>query len=103
VVIDRIVDLGVANSADEVAVGRGFDIDQLAEQLRGRWQLEWVESYSFMGIHYEGDLTPYWRRQADELRARHPRDGANFTAVWRFTGKPSPAMRPASATMAAAV
>jgi SAM-dependent methyltransferase len=86
-VIDRIVDCGVANSADEAAVGRGYDFEELQERWRGRWSLEAVESYSFMGIHYEGDLTPYWRRQAERLRHDHPKDGANFTALWRYVGK----------------
>jgi len=87
VVIDRIVDCGVANSVDEANVGRGYDFEEMQERLKGRWSLEAVETYSFMGIHYEGDLTPYWRRQAERLRADHPKDGANFTALWRYIGK----------------
>jgi SAM-dependent methyltransferase len=86
VVIDRIVDCGVANSADEAAVGRGYCFEELQRRLAGRWALEMVETYSFMGIHYEGDLTPYWRGQAEQLRRKFPQDGANFCAVWRRVG-----------------
>jgi SAM-dependent methyltransferase len=83
VVIDRIVDCGVANNASETGVGRGFDLREMQAQLSGRWELVESTSYSFMGIHYEGDLTPSWRRQAARLQVMYPQDGANISAVWR--------------------
>jgi 2-polyprenyl-3-methyl-5-hydroxy-6-metoxy-1,4-benzoquinol methylase len=81
--IDRLVDFGVAHSREEVQAGRGLDLDVVAESLRGRWQLVWRRSYSFMGSMFEGDLPAAWRRRSEELRRRFPDDGANICAVWQ--------------------
>lgn len=82
-VIRRLVDLHVANSAEEARSGRGFDWDQMRQALTGLWSLQWVRSYSFMGPRYEGSLPRRWRRVADELRVRFPDDGASFCALWK--------------------
>ena len=81
-VIDRLVDYHVAHSVDEAAAGRGFDYEALAEELRGRWRLAWVRTYSYMGSHYEANLSAAWRAECLELARRFPRDGANFCAMW---------------------
>lgn len=84
--IDRIVDLHVAHSPEEVAAGRGLDIDQLANAMSAAWRLRWMTSYSFLGATAESEAAASWRRDAEALALRHPRDGANFCAVWQAAG-----------------
>ncbi len=84
--IDRLVDFGVAHSIEEVEAGRGLDVRAMERSLAGRWQLQAVRSYSFMGSLFEGRLPSVWQQRCAELAARHPEDGANFCAVWRRQG-----------------
>lgn len=84
--IDRLVDFGVAHSAEEVAAGRGLDPRVLEKRLAGRWTLVAVRSYSFMGNFYEAKLPASWRERCRGLQERFPEDGANFCSVWRRVG-----------------
>ena len=80
--IERIVDFAVANSPEEAAAGRGLDYEEMAQELRGSWELRRVSTYGFMGQFFEGDLPRRWREVCARLQAEHPRDGATFCAVW---------------------
>jgi trans-aconitate methyltransferase len=82
-VVDRLVDYGVAHCLEEVEVGRGFDFEQLKVDLKGRWDLVSVRTYSFMGNFYEGMLSSHWRSVASELAKKYPKDGAMYSSVWR--------------------
>jgi hypothetical protein len=81
-VVCRLVDFHVPRSPQDFSAGVGLDYEQLQKELAGAWDLLWVEPYSFMGWWYEPKLRPKWRRAAEELRAKYPKDGANFCAVW---------------------
>lgn len=81
--IGRVVDLHVAASPAEVAAGRGLDVERLATDLTGAWSLVWTKSYSYLGNVAEAHASATWQRACAELARRHPRDGANFCAVWR--------------------
>jgi hypothetical protein len=82
-VIDRLVDFGVAHSPEEVHAGRGLDIRELEAELGGQWKLKFFESYGFMGDTYEGNLSKRWRLKCADLKRRYPDAGANFSAVWQ--------------------
>jgi SAM-dependent methyltransferase len=88
--IARLVDFHVAHSAEEAQSGRGFDVDQMPDQLSSRWTLQWTQSYSFMGAHYEGGLPRRWQLECERLMQKFPRDGANFCAVWQRVTAPQP-------------
>jgi SAM-dependent methyltransferase len=81
--VSRLVDLHVAHSAEEAALGRGFDPENLQQGFAGTWELLWMKSYSFMGTFYEGNLPRKWRHISHELSRRFPQDGANFCTVWK--------------------
>lgn len=86
-VIDRLVDFGVAHCPEEVHAGRGLNIRELEAELQGRWKLRFFESYGFMGDIYEGGLSRRWREKCADLKRRYPNAGANFSAVWERVGK----------------
>lgn len=77
-VIRRLVDVHSGASPQG-----GFDPAAMERALADAWQLVWTQSYSFMGTVYEGRLRGKWRRVSEELKRKHPADGANFCAVWR--------------------
>ena len=81
--IDLLVDYGVAHCLEEVEVGRGFDFEQLQVELKNRWELVDVRSYSFMGNFYEGSLTSHWRSITRTLAKKYPKDGAMYSSVWK--------------------
>jgi len=81
--VSRLVDLHVAHSAEEAALGRGFDPADLQQDFARIWKPLWMKSYSFMGPFYESNLPRRWRRVSHELSKRFPQDGANFCSVWR--------------------
>lgn len=85
-VIDSLVDFGVAKTLDEARAGRGLDVRRLEQLLAGRWELQFMRSYSYMGEIFEGGLPASWRKSCAELRQRFPEDGANFCSVWRRVG-----------------
>ena len=83
--IDRLVDFHVAHSWDEAMSGRGFNIDEIMEGLKGGWGLAWFKSYSFMGCYSKLDLSKYWVKKSGELADAYPKDGANFCSIWSRT------------------
>lgn len=85
-VIDRLVDFGVAHSADEVEAGRGLDVKEMERRFAGRWKLVHMRSYSYIGDLFEGGLPAAWRKACADLQQRFPDDGANVCAVWKRGG-----------------
>jgi SAM-dependent methyltransferase len=81
--INRLVDFHVAHSVEEAGVGRGFDFEELRENLRGRWELLRVFTYSYLGPIGTARLPAAWRLRCQALGERFPYDGANFCCVWR--------------------
>jgi len=55
----------------------------LQVELKNRWELVDVRSYSFMGNFYEGSLTSHWRSIARTLAKKYPKDGAMYSSVWK--------------------
>ena len=86
--INRIVDVGVAHDTAEATAGRGLDARAMAATWAGRWCLEDLRSYSFMGDAYEARLPTHWQGIAAQLRQRFPDDGAQFAAIWRRAATP---------------
>ena len=82
-VIGRLIDFHVANSIEEMNLGRGFDYSVMEQELQVSWRLVWLKTYSFMGPVYEGELKGRWARSCQDLARRFPKDGANFSAVWQ--------------------
>ncbi|MBN2021480.1 MAG: class I SAM-dependent methyltransferase [Pirellulales bacterium] len=82
-VVARLVDCHVPNSREEVEMGRGFDVSEMADRLAGQWQLAWSRTYNFMGYLSENMLPAAWLRRCRELERRFPHDGSTFCAVWR--------------------
>ncbi len=82
-IIGRLVDFHVANSIEEMNLGRGFDYSVMEQELQVSWRLVWLKTYSFMGPVYEGELKGRWARSCQDLARRFPKDGANFSAVWQ--------------------
>lgn len=87
--VSQLVDLHVARSLDDARSGKGFDTNEMQQQLQPRWELVWERTYSFMGPFYEGRLSKHWQGVAQDLARKHPRDGANFSAVWRLSNDAS--------------
>lgn len=85
-IIDRIVDFHVAHSFEEADSGRGFDFEIMQQYLIDQWQIIWVKTYSFMGSYYEGELSPKWSRLCSKISQKFPKDGANFSTVWKRIG-----------------
>ena len=83
--IGRLVDFHVAHSCDEAMSGRGFNVEEMMEGLKGERALAWLKSYSFMGCYSQFDLSKYWVKKSDELAAAYPKDGANFCSIWTHT------------------
>ena len=81
-VIERIVDFHVAHSVDEVAQGRGLDIERMRVSFRHDWKLDWSKTYSFLGPHSYASAPESWVKKARLLEMQYPADGANFCMVW---------------------
>lgn len=81
--VSRLVDFCVAHDASEAAAGRGLDFEELANQLRGQWELLYVRTYSFMGPFYEARLPRRWQTICRRLAQDHPKDGSNVCTIWR--------------------
>ncbi len=81
--IGMLVDFHVAHSLEEAAWGRGLDFESMQRDFAGLWNLIWVKTYSFMGPFYEGNLPDKWVRSCREVACKFPKDGANFSTVWR--------------------
>ncbi len=82
-VVDRLIDVHVSHATNPSQANLGFDIDTIQASLTDEWKLIWTTSYSFMGIYFEGDLSPRWAKIAAELKQKYPKDGANFASMWR--------------------
>lgn len=82
-VVAWLVDYHVAANPQQARAGKGFNFEEMQNDLRDRWRLDWVTSYSFMGPIPEDFLPSIWKRRADQLRQKYPQDGANFCCVWR--------------------
>lgn len=80
--IRRLVDYHIAHSGAEAEPGRAFDVEELKEQLQGRWSLGWIKTYSYMGLVSRGRLGPGWTG-CEDLAGRFPTDSRQFCAVWR--------------------
>jgi len=83
--IVRLVDVWVPHTPADATRGLGFDYIEMQKQLKGKWELVWVRTYSFMGSTYEEKLPPQWKKKAQMLAQKYPLDGGNFCAVWQRT------------------
>ena len=83
ILVSRLVDFHVPHSEDEAKDGRGFDFENLQALWKDKWSLELVKTYSFLGFVKEASAPSRWRREAHQLAAQFPRDGAHFCCVWR--------------------
>ena len=90
--VGRLVDFHVAHSGNEAISGRGFEIDEFVEHLKGEWELAWFKSYSFMGCFSTFDLSKYWVKRTSDLAEKYPKDGSNFCSVWFRTPAASHAL-----------
>jgi SAM-dependent methyltransferase len=83
ILVSRLVDFHVAHSEDEANDGRGFDYEDLRALWKGKWSLELVKTYSFLGFVKEASASRRWQRKARQLATEFPNDGANFCCVWK--------------------
>lgn len=84
--VANIVDLHVPLSPADAANGRGFDLPQLTRALAPHFECVNAHFYNYMGPVAEARLSPRWKGRCRILQEAHPRDGANFSAVWRRLG-----------------
>jgi len=87
-IIGALVDYHVPHTPKEAAV-RGLAPDIMEVSLEHTFDLLFCETYCFMG-KCEGLAPRKWRRRAEILRHKYPRDGKNFCAVWRKKNGQSP-------------
>jgi SAM-dependent methyltransferase len=83
--ISRLVDYQIVLRDSELEGGRGLDFTELQCAFEGVWKSIWRATYSFLGPHYEGELSAHWRSEAKRLSANYPDDGASCCLVWRRT------------------
>jgi SAM-dependent methyltransferase len=83
ILISRLVDFHVPHSEDEAKEGRGFDYENLQALWKDKWSLELVKTYSFLGFVKEASASSRWQREAHQLAAQFPGDGAHFCCVWK--------------------
>lgn len=82
-VVRSLVDFHVPHAYSKIATSdQGFDFEEIQKTIADQWRLKWVETYSYMGNVSEHRLSSAWKKQAAELKARFPLDGANFCCVW---------------------
>jgi 2-polyprenyl-3-methyl-5-hydroxy-6-metoxy-1,4-benzoquinol methylase len=82
-VVGWLVDYHVAHNGEQARAGKGFNVEELKEDLRAQWQLQWTTTYSFMGPLGEHLLPPHWLQRAVALRKKYPQDGGSFSCIWR--------------------
>ena len=84
--IHRLVDVHVPNGRDEeFKIGLdGFDWEELQREVLSSFELVSVETSGYLGETCSPATLPRrWRDINDQLAARYPFDGSNFSAFWR--------------------
>jgi glycosyltransferase involved in cell wall biosynthesis/trans-aconitate methyltransferase len=84
-VMDKIVDFHVPHSPEEVAAGRGLDLDRLQKDLAPDFALTSVKTYFFLGPFRLSAVPRRWAERARQLGEKCPQDGANFCSMWKRT------------------
>ena len=85
--IGRLVDFHVAHSCDEAMSGRGFNVEEMMEGLKGEWALAWLKSYSFMGSTPSSTCRSIGSRRATNWLPRIPRTVRTFVPSGRTLGQ----------------
>lgn len=83
VVIDRLVDFGVAHDRGEALSGRGLDWGRVLEWLPEGSGIRFRESYNYLGPLYSPAMERRYAGEIERLRKRYPDCGANGCAVFQ--------------------
>jgi len=66
----------------------GFDWEMLQKEFLKRFEMAWVGTSGYLGPAVSStDMPKYWQQVNDELAAKYPFDGSNFSAFWRKRDK----------------
>jgi 2-polyprenyl-3-methyl-5-hydroxy-6-metoxy-1,4-benzoquinol methylase len=79
-----VVDFQSIRSAQEASEsGRGLDFEVLEKDFSHLFHLIFLKTYNFMGSFEESGLPRKWVLAARDLQERFPKDGSDYSAVWK--------------------
>lgn len=86
--IASLVDFHVPHTVEEIESGRGFNFQKPSFIPEDAWELEWSETYNYLGSFAEHDAPQSIRQRCHDLATRFPDDGCNYSALWRRKTQP---------------